>query len=695
MTELFLKIVNRSISASWLVLAVLLLRLLLKKAPKWANVLLWGIVAVRLICPVSIESAFSLIPSAETISPGIMLDHYPQVNTGVPELSDAINPIFTESFAPSPAASANPLQILIPMLSVLWVAGVALLLLYTALSYWCLRRKVSTAVLLEGNLFQSEYVTSPFVLGILRPRIYLPYTLSPEQLRHVVAHERAHIRRRDHWWKPLGFLLLTLHWFNPLVWVAYVLLCRDIELACDEKVIKTLSSGDRADYTQALVSCSISRRRIAACPLAFGEVGVKARVKSVLHYKKPTFWIILAAAILCAAAAVCFLTDPMTPNEAAGTTYHYGTVTEQGMRTVEGGEAQRGWLTLRTDDGEELEFWTNQDGTEFVQMRNRHVMLRSHIDKATGLPIATKVAITDHTWAFTKEEAIENAILDFNWSLRYEGMLQCADFVVLANEVGGPTATNQIDTEVYYGLALHQVFTAGNGALVQEGGSHIPTVLTFAIDDSGRYILTEYWEPRDGSYYTRDIKEKFPAFLWPDTQKYIESQSQRNEARAAAYFGLNAGDPLLPPLEDTVSGYSPEEAASDGCVVLLADGMVSGSAIWDDFIAQTQAGQPATVRLYQIFSEESSTYVVEELVFDGSGYTLRYHDEADPRQTRYACLTRSRYALNPRGEAREYFLLSDSPEATAEGYYQHLLSAVYNPDSLYNRCHMIFSCPID
>ena len=311
MTELFLDIVNMSISAGWLVLAVLALRLILKKAPKWVNVLLWGIVAVRLICPFSIESALSLIPSKETIGPGIMMDWTPEISTGIESLDQVVNPVISTSFAPNPGTSANPLQILIPVAANLWLLGVLILLAYTAISYLTLRLKLRTAVILRANIFQCETVSSPFVLGILKPKIYLPYTMDGNNLDHVVAHEMAHIKRKDHWWKPLGFLLLTVYWFNPLMWVAYILLCRDIELACDEKVIAELGNEQRADYTQVLVACAVNRRMIAACPLAFGEIGVKDRVKSILNYRKPTLWIIVTAVVVCIVVAVCFLTNPL------------------------------------------------------------------------------------------------------------------------------------------------------------------------------------------------------------------------------------------------------------------------------------------------------------------------------------------------------------------------------------------------
>ena len=311
MSELFLKIVNMSISASWVVIAVLTLRFCLKKAPKWVNVLLWGIVAARMVFPFSIESVLSLIPSAETISPTIMMEQTPSVQTGVPALNHVINPVISGSFTPAPGASANPLQIWIPVLAWIWLFGIAALFLYSAVSYWRLRRKVCEAVILRGNIYQSEKVCSPFVLGIIRPKIYLPYHMDSREMDHVIAHEQTHIRRKDHWWKPLGFLLLTTHWFNPLMWLSYILLCRDIELACDEKVIRKMSNEQRADYTQALVACSVDRRLITACPLAFGEIGVKERVKSVMNYKKPAFWIVLASVIVCAVIAVCFLTNPI------------------------------------------------------------------------------------------------------------------------------------------------------------------------------------------------------------------------------------------------------------------------------------------------------------------------------------------------------------------------------------------------
>lgn len=323
MNELFLKIINMSISASWLVLVVLILRFVLKKAPKWVNILLWGIVAIRLICPFSFESALSLIPSAETFPEKVISGPSFDIQTGITPVDNRINDYLGDRYFEGVTVPANNGNNIMTILTIVWTIGILLLVAYTVISYWRLRRKVDTAVRYKDNIFQSENVKSPFVLGIIKPRIYLPFNMNGQDLEHVVAHEQAHIHRKDHWWKPFGFLLLTIHWFNPLVWLAYVLLCRDIELACDERVIKELGNEQRADYTQALVACSVNRRMIAACPLAFGEVGVKDRVKSVMNYKKPAFWGVVLAVIVCVFVAVCFLTNPVTKNNGTD-----GTVTE-------------------------------------------------------------------------------------------------------------------------------------------------------------------------------------------------------------------------------------------------------------------------------------------------------------------------------------------------------------------------------
>lgn len=310
MADVFIKTLNMGIAASWLILAVVVLRVILKRAPKRFRLLLWAVVGLRLVLPVSIESALSLVPSTQTLPENVMYAAAPELNTGIAALNDAINPAFTAAFAPEPAASANPLQVLLPVASVIWLAGAAVMLLWALVSWLRLRRRVAEAVRLEGNVYESERVASPFVLGLIRPRIYLPFGLDEGAREQVLTHERAHIARGDHVIKPLGWLILAVYWYNPLVWLAYALFCRDIELACDERVIRRLPVSGRADYSQALLDLSRPHHGVGACPLAFGESAVKGRVKSVLTYKRPAFWLIMLAAVLCIGAAVCFLTDP-------------------------------------------------------------------------------------------------------------------------------------------------------------------------------------------------------------------------------------------------------------------------------------------------------------------------------------------------------------------------------------------------
>lgn len=310
MDDVFLKLVNLSISASWLILAVLVLRVVLKKAPKWVMPLLWGVVALRLVCLFSIESALSLIPSAETIPSEIVTETREPVLYEQAKLDIVTNPTLPSAAEVPVGVSRQQAQVDFNIYSILWLAGMAALLVHALVSAGKLKRKLATAILLRDHIYESEFVDSPFVFGVVKPNIYLPMHMDEGTAAYVIAHEHAHLARRDHWWKVLGYLVLALHWFNPLVWVAYILFCRDIELACDEKVVRGLDGAARADYSQALLSCAAPKRAVAACPLAFGEGNIKTRVKSALHYKKPAFWVAAAAVLAVVIVAVCFLTNP-------------------------------------------------------------------------------------------------------------------------------------------------------------------------------------------------------------------------------------------------------------------------------------------------------------------------------------------------------------------------------------------------
>ncbi len=387
MSRIFLELFNLSIAASWLICAVLLIRLMFKKiAPKWVSCCLWALVAVRLIIPFSLESNLSLLPSdkvvntdavfSETVFPND--DYYqgdipendtpvdgepednsgdlgnagneneypdkengnqavpmpdndkpaqalkpnrkpPQyIDTGIDIFDKPINNAIIGSMQDIPEENpVNPIKTLADKAWIIWIAGMVVMAVYAVINYVLLRRSVSTAIPDEGGIRRSEAVGSPFILGLFRPRIYLPFGLDNATEEQVIAHERAHLKRRDHWIKPFGFVLLTVYWFNPVIWLAYILLCRDIEMACDERVVKNMDAEARKAYATALLQCGVKHSRIAACPVAFGEIGVKQRVKNALNYKKPLFWIIIVSVIICVAVAIFFLTSPVNNDNTA------------------------------------------------------------------------------------------------------------------------------------------------------------------------------------------------------------------------------------------------------------------------------------------------------------------------------------------------------------------------------------------
>ncbi len=311
MEAFFLHLCNISITASWLILAVIALRFFLQKAPKWIFSILWSFVGLRLILPSSFESILSLIPSTKTFPEDMIMTNTPMINSGIPTINAAINPILSSSLAPDPADSVNPMQVISFAASIIWIVGMIGMIVYMVISYLYIRHKVREAVF-ENGVWLCDHIEGAFILGVFRPRIYIPSHMNVSDIPFVLSHEKAHIKRFDHLWKPFGFLLLTIYWFNPMIWIAYSLLCRDIEYACDEKVLKEMGYENKTLYSHALINASISKKHLSACPLAFGEISVKSRIKHVLHYKKPAFWLILIALIACIAVAVCFLADPIS-----------------------------------------------------------------------------------------------------------------------------------------------------------------------------------------------------------------------------------------------------------------------------------------------------------------------------------------------------------------------------------------------
>ena len=321
---LFMELLNMALLATWMMLAVILFRAILKKwLPR--RVVIWGwlLVAVRLVCPFTLESMISLIPSGKPIPMDIPYANTPSVNVGVPIIDRPVNHLLAEHLTPAPGASVNPMQIILTVAFIVWLAGVFALLIYMTVSYAAIHRRVRTAVNMSADgeapaptfwketLWQSEAVSSPFILGLFKPRIYLPYGMDSETTAHVLAHENAHLRRWDHITKLLSFLICTVYWFHPLVWVCYILYCRDMESACDERVVKDMTDADRRAYARALLSCESGHRTRPFCPPAFGETDVKSRIKGVLSYKKPLLWVMVVAILALAVLGVMLLTDPV------------------------------------------------------------------------------------------------------------------------------------------------------------------------------------------------------------------------------------------------------------------------------------------------------------------------------------------------------------------------------------------------
>lgn len=547
MEQIFIKILNMSISAGWIVLAVVLLRTVLKKAPKYIRCILWAAVGIRLVFPFSFESIFSLVPSAETVPQEILLSPTPQLNTGFGSLDQVVNPIVTESFAPELGASANPLQIIGFIAAIIWIVGTAAMVIYALVSYLSLRKKVSASINLRDDIFLCDDIDSPFILGIIKPKIYIPSNTGTQELKSIESHERAHLARKDHWWKPLGFALLCMHWFNPLIWLAYILLCKDIELACDEKVIANMNIEEKKQYSSNLLNCSIDRRRIAACPLAFGEVGVKDRIKAVLNHKKATVWAISAALIVCIIFGLCFLTDP-----------------------------------IGTNLGKELEDFLSQ------------------------------TIIEQHSGNYK------------------EGEFKCESHTILGTKRQGNRTT-------VYMLVMYSEYNLTDGKIVDESGSHIPTVITVDKTESG-YELVEFWLSDDGTRYAPSIREKFPWYL-ENTAIRIHLYAPQHKAdciaQAEEYFGVKYIDPYaditfstttavagdfrkVPPLSE-VAKLSSEEATqrlySFSKQQLLdawgePDGCLSG--LYGDIWSDEESGMIVIV-YYNMWQEDYSATLIERV----------------------------------------------------------------------------------
>ena len=501
---------------SIVILIILGARLILKRAPKVFSYALWAIVLIRLLIPVSIQSPISVVPNTPAASGAV-------INSALPEIEFETPRDREQNYYESQNTTSEEVQVYmshtmepIVYLSVAWLIGMASMVLYSSISYLNIKKKVRIAVPLRDNIWIADDVRSPFVIGFIRPKIFLPNNLGDQEQEYIILHEQHHIKRFDHVIKALAFLALTIHWFNPLVWIAFVLACKDMEMSCDEAVIRKLGENVRADYSASLLTLATGHRIIAGTPLAFGEGDTKGRIKNLAKWKKPAVWVLVLTIIICLVLGVCLLTDRVSrQNQHVGNTFYYGSVTEQNEDHIE----------VLCNDGSQKVFHYEAGNEDIpTDLVGKQVRIRARLQDVTGNLFTTQVSQAPDTRFDTLDKAIQNAILSHHSHRQDQEILDCASFFTYSSEGRSPAGSNKVDLVTEYGIVYHQGYRFESGKLVEDGGCNVPTVLTFRVDDDGQYILAEYWEPRDGSYYPEDIRAKYPAFVWPDTQKNLFEQ---------------------------------------------------------------------------------------------------------------------------------------------------------------------------
>ena len=512
----FPELLRINLVASFVILIVLAARLILKRAPKVFSYALWAIVLIRLLIPLSIPSPVSVVPDTPAASGAV-------INSALPEIEFETLRDREQNYYESQNTSPEDVQVYVsrtvePMvyLSLAWLVGVAVMVLYSGISYLKIKKKVRIAVPLRSNIWIADDIKSPFVIGFLKPKIYLPNNLGKQEQEYIILHEQHHIRRFDHVIKTLAFLALTIHWFNPLVWIAFVLACKDMEMSCDEAVIRKLGENVRADYSASLLTLATGHRIIAGTPLAFGEGDTKGRIKNLAKWKKPAIWVLVLTMIICLILGVCLLTDRVSrQNQHVGTTFYYGNVTEQSEDHID----------VLCNDGTSRVFYYEAGNEDIpLDLTGKQVRIRARQQEVTGNLFTTQVSQVSDAQFDSLDKAIQNAILAHHSHRQDQEILDCASFFTYSSEGRSPAGSNKVDLVTEYGIVYHQGYRLEGGKLVEDGGCNVPTVLTFRVDDDGQYILAEYWEPRDGNLYPEDIKAKYPAFVWPDTQKNLFEQ---------------------------------------------------------------------------------------------------------------------------------------------------------------------------
>ena len=507
--RLYMGVLDMSKTAAMVIAVVLLVRLLLKKAPKVFSYALWAVVLFRLLCPISFETPVSIVPQLPDTSTGYNLadESIDLAGAGMAAyqaVGDLLNGGLGVQHIPTTEVTEDGMtryvmadwwSVWILFGKYVWAAGMAVMLLYSAFSYRRIKKQIEIAVPIRDNIWIADDIKSPFVIGFVRPRIYLPGNLGEKEQEYIILHEQHHIRRFDHIFKALAFLALTIHWFNPLAWLAFGLACKDMEMSCDEAVIRKLGGKVRADYSASLLSLATGRRIIAGTPLAFGEGDTKGRIKNLAKWKKPAVWVIAVAALLCVVLSVSLLTDPArNQEEDSGTTWYFGTVQDSAMGKVhESDREARSYVTLLCEDGEERLFWLS-DGCKLPaeNIWGEYVMVRARTEYSTGLRVITSLEVTEQELQKDLAEAIQTAILAHHVGKYYPAQCQTAHFKLLFQNRDKYAEGDQITC---YGIVYYHEYNLKDGVLMGASGALIPTVLTFRVNEDHALRLTEYWEP--------------------------------------------------------------------------------------------------------------------------------------------------------------------------------------------------------
>lgn len=521
---IFLKVLNMSLTASIMILFVMLGRLLLKKAPKIYSYALWAVVLFRLLCPLSISAPFSMLalfPASAVDSTGIMSEveyvptdyvdtEYQEAAFSAKNIPNAGNEILHQEKERLTVDLQKPSGSFFSFAAFVWVFGITVILSCSAVSYGRLQRRLVGALHLHDNIYMADDISSPFVMGLFFPKIYLPSFM--EEQEYIILHEKYHIRRLDHIFKVLAFIALCVHWFNPFVWAAFMLFVKDMEMSCDEAVIKKMGAEVRADYCAALLSLGTGQKMMPGTPLAFGEGDTKGRIKNLAGWKRPGIWMTTAAVLLCAIIISMCVLNPEKPEE----------------KTASKPE---------------------QSKQQFIE---------EELPEEVAADSAAKL-----------EAAITSAILDFDKEKYSEESFVCESHVILDTEVGNVPSSKEREGQVpyitVYAMVLKQSYDLSSGAIVDEGGSHIPTAITFEVNEAGEYTLAEYWMPMDGSRYIPTIREKFPDDIADeaiDTQKYILMQIQSCYQQAVEYGSLDTDGIVERLLDEIIS--APEVRAESG-----------------------------------------------------------------------------------------------------------------------------------